>query len=417
MLLFADGLPVALVLLTIVMDRRFGLDNTTITTYTALLALPWVLRPLADMLLTRVAATPKVWVVVSEMLMAVALCGVAYTLPSSQWRTSAIGLLLLVSVLGSLHTAAVERYYLSDGALWYSGRAGVVRIMAVGASLMAGLGAMAMVAGNMEVLRRNIPYSWSFMCYLYAVLFGMTFLYHLVLLPSSPPDREERDARCVLTLRTASYIVRRRMWEPAGRPRLVFLLLFLLCWGLHSVVSVLFLIDAAHNGGCGLSPQELGLVLGTVSVAVTLLGSVAGTRWLRCSRRLRDVYLMSFSVSVPCVACCCMSVIVPMSLPEVCLFLLAAYLCLGFGLSGYMTSLKTFCRGRLPMQERVLSLSATAFSLVLSVFVSGFLQELLGYVSFFFIVLAVGVLAAACVIVTLPLSLSQSDKVSLGDGR
>ena len=47
---------------------------------------------------------------------------------------------------------------------------------------------------------------------------------------------------------------------------ILFMLLYRMPEGLLAKVSALFLIDAGHNGGLGLSPQEYGLVQGTVGV-------------------------------------------------------------------------------------------------------------------------------------------------------
>lgn len=57
---------------------------------------------------------------------------------------------------------------------------------------------------------------------------------------------------------------------------LLFIVLFRLPEAFLSKVTTLFLIDSGHNGGLGLSPQEYGLVQGTVGVIGVALGSILG---------------------------------------------------------------------------------------------------------------------------------------------
>lgn len=54
------------------------------------------------------------------------------------------------------------------------------------------------------------------------------------------------------------------------------LLLYRIPEALLSKISTLFLIDAIHNDGLGLSPQEFGFTQGTVGIIAFVLGSVLG---------------------------------------------------------------------------------------------------------------------------------------------
>lgn len=57
---------------------------------------------------------------------------------------------------------------------------------------------------------------------------------------------------------------------------LMFIIFFRMPEGLMEKVSALFLIDSGHNGGLGLSPQEYGLVQGTVGIIGVSLGGILG---------------------------------------------------------------------------------------------------------------------------------------------
>ena len=53
-------------------------------------------------------------------------------------------------------------------------------------ALLFGCGVMAMVGGNMEVVTRNIRYSWSFVFYVMAGVELFLWLWHTLFLPGGP---------------------------------------------------------------------------------------------------------------------------------------------------------------------------------------------------------------------------------------
>ena len=72
----------AVVVLLLVMLRRFGLNNSQTTLVLALLCIPFSLRPLLEKVVAHFRGTTKVWILTSEFISALALWGVAFVIPT-----------------------------------------------------------------------------------------------------------------------------------------------------------------------------------------------------------------------------------------------------------------------------------------------------------------------------------------------
>ena len=84
-LYFAEGIPyVAVMTISVIMFKRFGLSNTNIALYTSWLYLPWTLKflwsPFVDLLKTK-----RWWIVTMQLLIGACLAGVAFSLPTPHW--------------------------------------------------------------------------------------------------------------------------------------------------------------------------------------------------------------------------------------------------------------------------------------------------------------------------------------------
>ena len=78
---FAEGIPYVIVItLSVVMYKQFGMSNGDVAFYTGWFYLPWLIKPLwspvVDVLRSR-----RWWIVAMEMLVAVGLASIAFTLP------------------------------------------------------------------------------------------------------------------------------------------------------------------------------------------------------------------------------------------------------------------------------------------------------------------------------------------------
>jgi PAT family beta-lactamase induction signal transducer AmpG len=358
-LYFAKGMPhVVVTVIAVVLFRQLRLSSSEITFLVAWFYLPWVLKPWWKPFTDR-ALNSRQWVMLTELLLLVVFAALAFSLASIPL---VFLLLWLIAWLNAIHNVGVDTYYRQE---FNAGRYGAyrhVRELARKSAVVVGQGIIVMLAGNLQVIyRNNIRFSWSLMFYCLAGLFLLLLLWHGHIMPAATARRSPLAVPSTVSL----------------SPRTSF---FLLCFGLSpaflSKVSFLFLLDVMRNGGLGLSPQEFGLVMGSVGILGLTLGGILGTkamsRW-GVSRLLR---WMAGAVAVPGVVYLLLSLIQPSKLPVISLCVFIEQFSFGFGYAAYLAVLR-----QLPVGE--LKKSLMALSMLIPCLFSGFVVEQVGYVFFF----------------------------------
>lgn len=389
-LAFAECMPIAVILTTIVLYKRLGVENNFVTYYTAWLLLPWVLRPLIQRIMPPTLHSRSTLVTL-EALVAVILVCVGYVLPKGASAVVVNTLMSLVGLCGVMHSVESDRLYDKTS------RRRRPRIYTVGyafgffLSMILCHGLVVTLAGNMEVLARQIRTSWQLAYYVLGATFALLAMLHAFTL--ARPDRKAMtldDSRhATLSLRRAArdFFSRRRSWLVAA-----FLVLYLLPEGLCYQVASLFVIDARHNGGLGLSPAEYGLVQGTVGIVGLTLGGILGGRLIKRQSLWRWLWPMALAMVVPCALYLFLSYDLSGSLLTVCLCVWLAQATLGFGLSGYVLYLTHYNHSGITLSHYTLCASFVALPMMLPAFYAGTWQQAVGYRAFFALALAVSML-------------------------
>lgn len=388
-LAFSDGLPaVAVMAISLIMYKQLGLSNTAITFYTSWMYLPWILKPVWSPFIDLVK-TKRWWVLAMELLLGAALGGIAFTIPTSFWLQGTLFFFWVVAFTGASHCVAADGFYLlglnEHQQAWFMG----IRSMADRLATIFGQGVLVMVAGNLQVLfRGSISYSWSLTFYGLAGLFIALWLWHNYALPF-PRDDAQHPLVSVHSIWMGFLLTFRTFFHKrAIVAALLFILLFRLPEALLSKVTALFLIDAGHNGGLGLSPQEYGLVQGTVGIIGVAIGSILGGILVSRGGLRRWLWPMVCAYTLPDIVYVYLSYAMPDSLAVVSGCVFVEQLGFGFGLTAYMMFLIYYNRGEFRTSHYALASALMSLSLMLPGLVAGGLQEMLGYRHFFIVVLA-----------------------------
>ena len=387
-LYFAEGVPyVAVMTISLIMYKRLGLSNTDITLYTSWLYLPWVIKPLwspfVDMLRSK-----RWWIVSMQILIAAALGGVAFTIPGPWWLQGSLCFFWLMAFSSATHDIAADGFYMlgldqHEQAYFVGIRSTFYRIATIFSSgLLVGL------AGALQVMTRNIRYSWSLVFYLMAGLFIGLWLYHHWALPKPKEDgeKEKKTARDIINefwKTLVTFFQKPQVW--AG---ICFMLFYRMPEGLLAKVSALFLVDATHNGGLGLSDGEYGLVQGTVGVIGLTLGGILGGFAAARDGLKRWLWPMVLAITLPDLVYVYLSYVMPSDLLviNVCVFI--EQFGYGFGFSAYMLYLIYYSQGEHKPSHYALCTAFMALSMMIPGLFAGALQEAVGYQTFFLIVIA-----------------------------
>ena len=363
-LMFGDGLAVSVLVLTMVMLRRMGLDTPDTALAIALLCLPVLLRPLFEMIVTHFWGTTKVWILSTQFISALSLAAVAFTLHTSYWLLGTACFMPFFVCSALFYNIALHRFYVdSPQGMHLSQGVHLSQVhqpsttsqhlntstpqistpqistpqhLNTTTSIMAllfGCGVMAMVGGNMEVVTRNIRYSWSFVFYVMAGVELFLWLWHALFLPGGPHGYAKPKPTMGLHRGEFKETMRRMLQRKDDIATLMFLPLFLLPETLLALTAPLFVIAKPHNDGLGMSPQEFAYAQGTAAVIAITAGYILGIYAIRRHGLRRWLLPSALLLAVPGAALLFLSYNTAAPLSIVAAALAAGHAALGFALS------------------------------------------------------------------------------------
>ena len=395
-LYFAEGLPyVAVMTISLILYKQLGLSNADITFYTSWLYLPWVIKPLWSPFID-IVKTKRWWITAMQLLIGAAFGGIAFTIPSSFWLQDTLCFFWLMAFASATHDIAADGFYMlgldQHDQAWFVG----IRSTFYRLATIFGQGVLVMIAGNLQVVFRNsIAFSWSLMFYGVAGLFIALWLWHSYVLPHPSEDEEnthvEGEVKTVSSnsiLSDLKSTIKTFFQKEQVIAGILFMLFYRMPEGLLAKVSSLFLIDNVHNGGLGLSPQEYGLVQGTVGVVGLTLGGILGGMCAGKDGLRKWLWPMVCAITLPDLVYVYLAYDLPSTflIVNICVFI--EQFGYGFGFTAYMLYLIYYSRGNYKTSHYALCTAFMALSMMIPGLFAGALQEAVGYQSFFLIVIA-----------------------------
>lgn len=398
-LYFAEGIPYFIVNnISVILFKNMGMSNGDLALYTSLLYLPWVIKPLWSPFVD-ILKTKRWWILAMQASCALSFALLAISLPhpsaaeisAGAVPVSAFLLTLIVFYASALasatHDIAADGFYMlamdsHDQAVFVGIRSTFYRIASV-----FGQGVIVMVAGILETKTGNVPMAWTITLVAVSLLFGAVTLWHTSFLPKA-------EALSVGKRKTAADIFR----ELGGtfssffkKKEVCFAILFMLLYRLPEAFSVKmltpFMRDGLDKGGLGMSTEIIGFVYGTVGViALTvggILGGVAAGRW----GLKKTLWPMALSLALPCAVYLYMALAQPSDLWTVSACVAFDQFGYGFGFSAYMLYMIYISEGEYKTSHYALCTAFMALSMMLPGLIAGHLQETLGYVGFFAMVM------------------------------
>ncbi len=388
-LYFAEGLPyIAVTVLAIEIYMQLGLSDAQITFYTSWLYLPWVIKPFWSPFLD-LYKSKRWWITSMQLLLGAAYAGVAFTIQADWWLQGTICFFWLMAFSSATHDVAADGFYMMglnqhDQAFFVGIRSTFYRL-----SMIFGKGVLIMLAGVLQVMYRyQIKYSWCLIFFALTGLFIALFLYHSYILPRPREDVNHEEQRSPSQLvrefceTFASFFRKPQIWVA-----IAFMLLFRLPEALLTPVSQLFLQAQPSKGGLGLSPQEFGLVNGTVGVVGLLAGGVIGGMLASKDGLKRWLWPMTAAITIPNVAYVYLAYVMPQSLTAINTAVFIENFGYGFGFSAYMLFMIYFAQGEHKTSHYALCTGFMALSMMLPGLFAGALAQTVGYRMFFIIVM------------------------------
>ena len=168
---------------------------------------------------------------------------------------------------------------------------------------------------------------------------------------------------------------------------IAFMLLYRLPEALLTKICPLFLLDKPEAGGIGLTTSELGFVQGTVGVIGLTIGGILGGIAVARHGFNRWLWPMVCAITIPDALYIVLAYFQPdnMLLLNVCIF--TEQFGYGFGFTAYMLYMLYFAQGDNETAHYAFCTGFMALSMMLPGMVAGWLQESVGYLNFFIIVM------------------------------
>ena len=387
-LYFAEALPYVTVMsISTVMYERMGLSNSEIALYTSALYRPWVIKPVWSPFID-LARSKRWWIVAMQLIIAIAIAGVAFTLPSVHFLSLTLGFFWLMAFSSATHDIAADGFYMMaltphEQSLYVGIRSTFYRIATI-----AGSGLLIMLAGTLETFTRRIAHSWSITFYILAVFFITVTAYHFFHLPHPACDRTRKTISADRLLKDIWLTIVSFFRKPQPVSALLFMLLYRLPEALLIKISNLFLIKPVSEGGLGLSTQEVGFVQGTVGVLGLTLGGIIGGIAASRDGLKKWLWPMVWSITLPDLVYVYLSYFHSHSFLLVNIMVFIEQFGYGFGFTAYMLFLIYYSRGEQQTSHYAYCTAFMALSMMIPGAVAGKLQEAVGYFHFFLIVMA-----------------------------
>jgi PAT family beta-lactamase induction signal transducer AmpG len=394
-LYFAEGLPyVLVVIVSSLMFKQLGISVADVTLYTSWLYLPWVIKPFWSPFIDLVR-TKRWWLLLTQIILGAGLAGVGLTLNTNNFFRWSLAIMWLLAFSSATHDISIDGFYMlgldeGEQSMFVGIRNTAYRI-----AMIAGQGGLLILVGQFEKAFGSTVRAWSLGFMIAGGLMILLWLYHSYILPHPVAD-------CTTGVSGSNILKEFGMTfvsyfkKPHIIPALLFILLFRFPEAQLGKIAPLFLVDSAAEGGLALTTSQVGFAQGTLGVIGLLLGGILGGLTLSRFGLKKCIWYMVAAISVPDLVYVYLSWLPTqnMALVSTCIFI--EQMGYGFGFTAYTLFLMYFARGEHQTSHYAISTGIMALGMMLPGMISGMLQEMMGYRTFFIWVIAC--CAVTCVV-------------------
>ena len=411
-LYFAQGIPYFIVNnISVLMFAKMGVPNGEMALFTSLLYLPWTIKPFWSPFID-IIKTKRWWIISMQILMSIAFILLTLSIPKPDEATIAAGttpismftitlvLFIITAFASATHDIAADGFYMlalrqSDQAAFVGIRSTFYRLASI-----FGQGVLVAIAGAIELRYKDIPLSWTITMLVTAVMFSLVTFYHLFAIPKPTSDKS------VLTPGTASA---KAIFQEFGRTfatyftkpgvwlAIAFMLLYRLPEAFLIKMCMPFLVASKEAGGLELSTAEVGIVYGTIGVIFLTVGGILGGLFASRIGLKKSIWWTAGCMTLPCLTFVYLAIGQPDNLFAISTAIAIEQFGYGFGFTAYMLYMMYFSEGEFKTSHYAICTAFMALSMMIPGMFAGYLQEAVGYINFFWIVI---LCCAATIVVT-----------------
>ena len=402
-LYFAQGIPYFIVNnISVMMFTKMGVPNGEMALFTSLLYLPWSLKPFWSPFVD-IFKTKRWWTISMQILMSLAFILLTLTIPRPDVEMIASGqtpismftvtlLLFVVTAFASAtHDIAADGFYMlalstGDQAQFVGIRSTFYRLASI-----FGQGVLVWLAGVIESSSGDIPNSWRITMLVTAVIFCLVTLYHTFIVPRPAGDTSSlKDDKPSVGAIFAEFgrTFKTYFMKPGVVLAIVFMLLYRLPEAFLLKLCMPFLVAAREVGGLGMSTANVGLAYGTIGVIFLTVGGILGGIYASRVGLKKSIWVMAACMTLPCLTFVYLSMAQPTNIVAISTAIAIEQFGYGFGFTAYMLYMMYFSDGEFKTSHYAICTAFMALSMLLPGMVAGYIQEAIGYVNFFWMVMA-----------------------------
>jgi MFS transporter, PAT family, beta-lactamase induction signal transducer AmpG len=237
-----------------------------------------------------------------------------------------------------------------------------------------------------EGLSGNIPLAWSVTFFFLTILFLLFMLYHKFFLPWPAADMPAVSGQQNILSEFAETFTS-FFKKPNIGPALAFLLLYRLGEAQLVKMAAPFLLDPAEAGGLGLTTGEVGLIYGTIGIVALTLGGILGGVVASMKGLKFWIFPMALAINLPNIVYVLLSMYTPGQFWLIAGGVAVEQFGYGFGFTAYMLFMIHFSEGSHKTAHFAFCTGFMALGMMLPGMISGWIQEIVGYLNFFIWVL------------------------------
>jgi PAT family beta-lactamase induction signal transducer AmpG len=386
---------VMLTSVTAIMFKNLGMDNGRAAQYSSMLILAYTIKPLFAPFV-EMYRTKKFFVLCAQALIGLGFVGVALAMSLPDYMAFLMVVFFALSFVGATQDIASDGVYVTSldarSQSLYCG----IQSLSWNVGPIVAAGGMVYLSGRLhtEVFGHDATVfgpdwidAWRIIFFLVGGLTLLMALWHARVMPdgarAADTPASVGDAGRILADAFITLFQKRGVWR-----MIAFAFLFRLSIGFLEKIGPFFMVDPLAKGGLGLSNELLGIIYGTYGLAAVLLGSLLGGLYVARRGLKATLFVLCCAVNIPNITFLLMAIYLPSNLYVIGAGVVVEKFFFGFGAVGFMIYLmQQLAPGKYTTTHYAFGTGVMGLCGLVTGVISGYLQEWLGYVSYFVFVM------------------------------
>ncbi len=354
--------------------------------YTSLVTAPYSLKPLWAPVL-EMFRTKRFFVLTTQLGCAAGFVGAGLVLSRENFQWSLLALFATMGFLGATMDIATDGVYVTTLQPRDQARYSGFQSMSWQLGALFAIGPLVSITGLLKSAGHDYVEAWRFVYYALATVIATVALYHSWALPpgsraaSAPTGLA--DAAYTFWDALRSLFAKRGIWA-----MLAFAFLYRSSQGFLDKIGQSFMVDTAVHGGLGLDNTIYGFLNGTVGVVGIIVGSLLGGIAVARFGLRRSLIWLCIAINLPNVVYLALALVRPASPWVIGVAITFEKFWFGVGSVGHMIyMMQQLAPGRYQTAHYAFATALLGLCYTFTGVLSGVVQDLTGYTSFFVFVM------------------------------